>query len=137
MRIVIDTHALFWLVSADGALSTQACAAIAQAADTNEVLIPAIVIWELAMLHERGRISLSQPLKDWISTILAMRGFGLAPLSPEIAIESCSLPGRFGSGDPADRLIAATARILKATLVTRDRRLLEYADQGFVTAIRA
>jgi PIN domain nuclease of toxin-antitoxin system len=50
----------------------------------------------------------------------------IVPLSPSIAVESWELPGTFHA-DPADRIIVATARVTGATLLTRDRRILDYA----------
>jgi PIN domain nuclease of toxin-antitoxin system len=60
----------------------------------------------------------------------------LEPLSPAIALGSCYLPGGFRS-DPADQIIIATARVIGATLMTRDRRILDYAKGGHVNAIAA
>jgi PIN domain nuclease of toxin-antitoxin system len=57
-------------------------------------------------------------------------------LSPQIAIESHALPDEFHR-DPADQLIVATARVTNATLMTRDRRILDYAARGHLTAIAA
>lgn len=85
------------------------------------------------MLQDRGRLTLNKPLKDWINEALDLSGTSLAPLSPDVAIESCKLPGKFHS-DPADRMIVATARIESATILTRDKRILEYGLQGFVSA---
>jgi PIN domain nuclease of toxin-antitoxin system len=58
------------------------------------------------------------------------------PLSPSIAVESCELPEMFHR-DPVDRLIVATARVANATLMTRDRQILDYAARGHLTAIAA
>jgi PIN domain nuclease of toxin-antitoxin system len=60
----------------------------------------------------------------------------IIPLSPAIAVESWELPGVFRA-DPADRIIVATARATGATLLTRDRRILDYAACGYLTAIAA
>ena len=57
-------------------------------------------------------------------------------MTPEIAVESTCLPGEL-HGDPADRIIAATARELGATLVTADRKLLDYAAAGYLRAADA
>ena len=60
----------------------------------------------------------------------------IEPLSPEIAVESCNLPAGFRS-DPADQIIVATARVSNATLMTRDRRILDYAAAGHLRTITA
>ncbi|MBI2504540.1 MAG: PIN domain-containing protein [Candidatus Latescibacteria bacterium] len=61
-------------------------------------------------------------------------GISLAPLTPEIALASSRLPGEL-PGDPADRIIVATARILNATLVTRDKKIIAYSKQGHVSVL--
>jgi PIN domain nuclease of toxin-antitoxin system len=63
-------------------------------------------------------------------------GLAIEPLLPQVAVEAYSLPNGFHR-DTADRLIVATARVANATLVTRDRRILDYAARGYLTAIAA
>ncbi len=72
-----------------------------------------------------GSHSLDQPVLTWIRTAIKLSGIHLARLTPEITVESTELPGVF-HGDPADRLIVATARIMNLTLITRDEKILEY-----------
>ena len=86
------------------------------------------------MLASRNRITLSKPIGAWIDDSLVEPGPALEPLTREIAVASCFLPGGFRS-DPADQIIVATARVTGATLLTRDRRILEYAAAGHVTAL--
>lgn len=131
--IVLDTHVWLWFVDGNSTLKKQVVADITATAMTGSLLIPAICVWEIAMLQDRGRLTLNKPLKDWINEALDLSGAFLAPLSPDVAIESCKLPGKFHS-DPADRMIVATARIENATILTRDKRILEYGLQGFVSA---
>lgn len=131
--IVLDTHVWLWFVDGNSTLKKQVVADITATAMNGSLLIPAICVWEIAMLQDRGRLTLNKPLKDWINEALDLSGTSLAPLSPDVAIESCKLPGKFHS-DPADRMIVATARIESATILTRDKRILEYGLQGFVSA---
>ena len=63
-------------------------------------------------------------------------GIAVAPLTAEIMIESVHLPGEV-HGDPADRMLAATARVLGATLVTKDDQLIQYSRQRHVRALEA
>ncbi len=134
--LVLDTHVWIWLVIGDATLSADAREAIERAARTGSVLVPAISVWEVAMLESRGRIVLAAPLVQWVRAALAAPGLGLAPLEPEIAVESCRLPPPFHD-DPADRMIVATARVAGATLLTRDRRILDYGGRGHVAVRRA
>ncbi len=131
--IVLDTHVWLWFVDGNSTLKKQVVADITATAMNGSLLIPAICVWEIAMLQDRGRLTLNKPLKDWISEALDLSGTSLAALSSDVAIESCKLPGKF-HGDPADRMIVATARIENATILTRDKRILEYGLQGFVSA---
>lgn len=83
-----------------------------------------IAVWELAVMVERGRITARRPLGEWLEEALAQPRVELLPLTPAIA----SLGARFGSaipGDPADRMILATAMEYGAALVTKDSRLAE------------
>ena len=78
------------------------------------------------------RISLKlRACEEWVRQALVSPGLTLAPLTPEIAIESSRLPGVF-HGDPADRIIVATARRMRARVLTADERTLEYGRQNHV-----
>ena len=88
------------------------------------------------MLASRGRIVLGKSIGLWLEEALADPGPAIDPLSPQIAIESYALPDVFHR-DPADRLIVATARVSNSALMTRDRRILDYAARGHLTAVAA
>jgi PIN domain nuclease of toxin-antitoxin system len=110
--------------------------AINAAAAEGSLRLSIISIWEIALLASRNWITLSKPIGAWIDDSLVEPGPALEPLTREIAVASCFLPGGFRS-DPADQIIVATARVTGATLLTRDRRILEYAAAGHVTALAA
>ncbi len=86
------------------------------------------------MLEARGKIKFNVNCMDWVDEALSAPGISLEPLSPEIAIESSRLPGDF-HGDPADRIIVATARKLGATLVSSDKEILEYSGEGYIKTL--
>lgn len=133
--LVLDTHVWLWVVEGKrDELSSRAVEEIEAASRRGEVLVPAICVWEVAMLESRGRITLSRPLEEWVRSALRAPGVQLLELTPEIAIESTRLPGS-PHGDSADRLIVASARIAGARLATRDRALLEYAAAGHLAAL--
>ena len=88
------------------------------------------------MLEAKGRIRFWMDCMDWVDQALAAPGISLVPLTPEIAIASSRLPGGF-HGDPADRIIVATAREMDAALITRDRKILAYGREDYVTAVEA
>ena len=79
------------------------------------------------MLVAKGRLVLDRDVLLWLQQALAVRPVDLAPLTPEIAARSAALGIEF-PGDPADRIIAATARQQRAPLVTRDARLQAVTD---------
>ncbi|WP_442775843.1 type II toxin-antitoxin system VapC family toxin [Sphaerotilus montanus] len=132
--VLLDTHVLVWLVEGDERLSMLARAAIDEAGD--QVWISAITPWEIGMLASKGRLRLGQEVAQWMDAVLALPGVRLAELSPAIAIASSCLPGA-PHGDPADRIIAATARHLDLTLVTADQKLLDQGARGYLRVVAA
>lgn len=88
------------------------------------------------MLVAKGRLALDRDVAEWIAAALALPGMRLAHLEPSIAIDATRLPGEI-HGDPADRLIVATARHHAATLVTDDQQILAYSAFGHLRAQRA
>jgi PIN domain nuclease of toxin-antitoxin system len=135
--IVLDTHVLVWLIEGNKRLGKKAKAAMDEATPAPGLFIPAISFWEIAMLVGKGRLALGQDIDQWIRRVLALPGVNLAPLEPVISIESVRLPGGGYHGDPADRLIIATARHHGATLMTVDSAILAYASAGHVRAMDA
>lgn len=134
-RILVDTHIFVWLLSGSEELTANARHEIESCTkNEGQVLISAISIWEIGMLSQKGRITLKKPTLQWVKEALKAPYIYLAPLSPEIAIESCQLPGEF-HGDPADRIIAATSRVLNVPLLTKDARIHEYAKGGYLECI--
>jgi PIN domain nuclease of toxin-antitoxin system len=75
-------------------------------------------------------------VRTWVEQALSKTGIAVAPLTPEIMIESVHLPGEM-HGDPADRMLTATARVLGATLLTKDERLIQYSKLRHVRALEA
>ncbi len=132
--LLLDTHIWLWLAAGTAPLRSGAREAIGIAASAGNLRVAAISIWEIALLASRNRIVLGKPTTDWVEQALLAPGLSLEPLTPAIAIESCHLPDNFRS-DPADLFIVATARVTNARLMTRDRRILDYAAHGHLTAV--
>ncbi len=88
------------------------------------------------MLVSKGRLTLDRDVGDWVETSLKQPGIRLEPLSAQVAIASTRLP-RAIHKDPADRIIAATARHLGALLLTEDNLLLDYSAAGHLRTLRA
>ena len=109
---------------------------VAEAASQARVLVSPISAWEVGLLavRVRGSVTFRPTPGQWFEQLLAKPGIRLTPLTPRAAIAASLLPGQL-HGDPADRLLIATARELGVPVVTRDERILSYAAQGHVQAI--
>jgi PIN domain nuclease of toxin-antitoxin system len=135
--LLLDTHCWLWAqLGLIQKLSKAALDAIRGAESKGNLRISVISIWELAMLEKRGRVALPMNVRTWVDEALSKPGIDVAPLTPEMMIESVHLPGDF-HGDPADRMLVATARVLGATLLTKDDQLIRYSRQRLVRAIEA
>lgn len=116
--ILADTHAWIWWVAGSRRLSRRAFAALDSA---DAVGLCAISLWEVAMLVARGRLELDREVSLWLRQSLAKPRATLVPIDPEIATVAVGLD--WAHGDPADRLIAATAIVRGVSLVSKDGRL--------------
>ncbi len=127
--IVLDTHVWLWWVAEPRRLSQGAREAI----DSSERFgVATISCWEIAMLAEADRIELDRAVETWIEQALADPRTQSLPLTSAVAVRAALL-GREGfDGDPADRIIYATARDLGAGLVTRDRALRAFDPRGTI-----
>jgi PIN domain nuclease of toxin-antitoxin system len=133
--ILLDTHVLVWFFQGDPRMGVNARERAEAARRAEGIGVSAISPWEIAMLVEKKRMSLGRPTGDWINKALAKDGINLVPLEPAIAVEAGGLAGLHG--DPADRIIIATARHHGAPLLTVDRAILAYGAAGHVQAIDA
>jgi len=129
-----DTHAAIW-IHEKARLAQAALDALRSAhrAGVASYVSP-ITAWEIGMLASRNRLQLLIRPERWFANLFEVPGVKLAALSPDVLIASSYLPGK-PPNDPTDRIIIATARDLGATLITRDRALLDYGEQGHVSAI--
>jgi PIN domain nuclease of toxin-antitoxin system len=126
---------VIWLVNGDP-MSADSRDLIDTAVTANlGVYVSPISAWEIATLASRNRIRLRQPPQEWFDALLALPGVRLAAMPPLVLIASAALPGSPPS-DPADRIIAATARHFGYLLITRDGELLPYARAGHLDAVR-
>ena len=118
-QMLLDTHVWYWLVNGDeGEFSSRSREAIMEADSSRLLRVSAISAWEIAMLVAKKRLTLQVDVQEWVRrTLAAAHGTMLTQLTVDILVASTRLPGSIHA-DPADRLIAATARALDATLVT-------------------
>jgi len=136
--VLLDTCAIIWLTNGNP-IAELAVAAILHAGRANGVFVSPVSAWEVGLLSrpKTGRIRGLQFLPDpktWFARVMAGPGIREAAMTPDIAIGSSFLPGDL-HGDPADRLIVATARHHNVPVVTRDRNIIAYAHDGHVRVI--
>lgn len=117
--MILDTHAWLWWMSEPARLGRRSRRALN---DAKRVGVPAICCLEVAMLAARGRISLDRHVLEWMLDALAAPRVELIPMVPAVAARAAELPATF-PGDPADRLIVATAMLERAPVVTKDERI--------------
>ncbi len=122
--IVLDTHVWIWWVSDPRLLSLGARKLLQRSIKEQSVHI-SISAWKVAMLVDRGYLQLTMSVEDWVEESEAWSFFDFVAVTNSIALKSVRLPEPF-HGDPADRIIVATAIAMGATLVIKDRKLLGY-----------
>lgn len=120
--IVLDTHAAIWLTT-DRGLGRQSQRIADKALSEDRLAISTMSFWELALLTAKGRLRSLKSTSERPSELIAT-GVRELPLTGDIAILAAELEGL--NGDPADRIIAATAIAHDATLVTADEKLLQW-----------
>jgi len=117
LKFLLDTHIWLWGMLEPNRIGPKTLLELRNSA--NEIWLSPISIWEALLLNAKGKIYLSLDLVEWLAESTA--GTREAPLTHEIALVAQQLPLH---GDPADRFLAATAKVLDLTLVTADERLL-------------
>ncbi len=128
--IVLDTHALIYDALTPARLSARARKAIALAFVERDIACSDISLWEIAMLIARKRLDPVVDARQFLDDLIAARHVRVLPITAEIAVLSQS--DLFSHGDPADRLIAATAQLHRAALITSDANLRKLKE---ITAI--
>jgi PIN domain nuclease of toxin-antitoxin system len=121
-RPLLDTHAWIWWISGDSRLTLREREALDNLLPSERPVLAEISLWEVAMLVERDRLELDMDLERWLAVASAPATVELARLTPAVAAEVARLPEKFHR-DPADRLIVATARVMKLRVLTRDKKI--------------
>jgi PIN domain nuclease of toxin-antitoxin system len=123
--ILLDTHVLVWWVNGEKQrFSRKGRQALDQHGKRNELLVSSISFFEITTLERLGRLRFNIPVAEWLANVRRLPEYRLEPLTDDIAERA----GHFGSGfpgDPADRLIAATALVWAVPLVTYDEKVRE------------
>jgi PIN domain nuclease of toxin-antitoxin system len=127
--IVLDTHVAVWITTDRSQLSDKAAAALRQAGRENRQLaISTATLWEIAVTTAKGTMRISRPLPEYLRYL--EEAFVVLPLTSAIALQALSFERM--PRDPNDRIIAATALVHGATLITADRKILESGEVNCV-----
>lgn len=127
--ILLDTHALIWLVSHPKKLSVKAAAVIEEERKEKGIAISAMTVWEICMLIVHKRLELTMETEAWIAKVVSLPWLSVIPVDATIAEKSVFLPGEFHA-DPADRMIVATAMVNGLRLITSDQKIRAYRHVG-------
>lgn len=133
VQVLLDTNAAIFAV--EGTLRPAAASLLTQKfRDGETVLLSPITGWELGLLFARGHLRAAIRPREYIRRLTSIPGIAMACLSAEVLLDSSFLPGA-PPRDPADRIVAATAREHGYTVMTRDAALLAYAREGHLSAV--
>ncbi len=130
MNLLLDTHIILWSASSPEQLHEKV--AIALESPENDLWYSPISVWEILLLAERGRISVGDDVERSIRSLFQVLPLQEAPLNMEVAIQSRNVG--LSHQDPADRFLAATAKVYELVLVTADRRILAAEDLELLDA---
>jgi len=134
--ILLDTCSALFIMNNEW-MRPEAVSAIDRASDRNEkIFVSPITAWEVGKLAEKGRFKSNYSPQRWLALLLARPGIAVAGMPPHVLLESSHLPGEM-NGDPADRIIAATAREFGFTVMTRDKALLDYGKKGYMSVLQS
>jgi PIN domain nuclease of toxin-antitoxin system len=122
VSVLLDTHVWIGWLLPQATVSPRERRALDLAAERGEVRISAISVWEAQMLHAKGRLELPVPLPAWLQAAASPDVVTVMPLDLDVVVALDALPASF-HGDPADRLIVATARAHALPLATKDARI--------------
>lgn len=120
--LLLDTHTLLWWRAGGKRLSVTVAALLD---DVGPLLVSPISFWEVGMLVEKGRVALDRATVTWAADVLRHDRVEIAEITPQIAVAAAELADFHG--DPADRLLYATATIRRVPFVTKDGAIHDYA----------
>jgi PIN domain nuclease of toxin-antitoxin system len=131
--ILLDTHALFWLVSGEDMLTEAALVAIGVNQAAGTLFVSPITSWELSVATQKNRVAGRPHLGEespaqWFRAAVAVTEAKVIPIKQRISCEAAQVVVATGHRDPGDCFLLATARVRKLALVTRDRIIRQIAD---------
>lgn len=136
--LVLDTHALLWLVTQPENLQEDALVAIAAAQEVGRLFVSPITAWELAIAVSKktnapdiGDIA----VKDWFKAAVEATSAKIVPIGPAIALEAANMIAATSHKDPGDCYIIATARYKRVPIVSRDEIIGKIAETGYISIV--
>ncbi len=126
IRYFLDTHILIWWLENSLRLTKEQAQVLQEFEKNKPFGVSDISLVEIGCLVSAGRIQLQGELRDWLSRATAEPLVRLCRITPAVVAEVANLPADFHR-DPADRIIAATARLERARLLTQDRKIIDSA----------
>jgi PIN domain nuclease of toxin-antitoxin system len=124
VTVLLDTHLWWWWITGEAGPSPGQKRILASISPEEPVLLSDISLWEVTTLVSLGRLALTVPLREWLESAAAAPLVRRCPISPAVADAVAALPEDFHR-NPADRLIVAMAQVHGATLLTRDKRIID------------
>ncbi|MGA1986939.1 MAG: type II toxin-antitoxin system VapC family toxin [Candidatus Sulfotelmatobacter sp.] len=120
MKLLLDTHIWLWSVIDPSRLTSRVAKTLAD--PKNELWLSSISVWELTVLHRKQRLKMPPDVPAWVAKSMEDLKLTEAPLTVEVALAVPSIS--FSHADPADQLLAASAKVFDLTLVTGDEHLI-------------
>jgi len=132
LKVLIDTHIWIWWVNGESSLPSKLKSLLDRSARQGRPPhLSAISLWEAHMLYRKQRIQLEISFREWIAAASDPEVVSLIPLDASVVMALDQLPDTF-HGDPADRMIVATAMAHKMAIATCDNRIL---NAGLVRSV--
>lgn len=122
MTVILDTHIWIWWLTSSPSLKSAERKSLDSIADKGGICLSAISLWEAQLLYSRKRLSLPVSFEEWLERATAPEVLSILPLDRDVIVSLNNLPETF-HGDPADRLIVATAHAHGLPLATNDRAI--------------
>ena len=123
--MLLDTNAWIWWEFKPDLIPPKIQTELAAVEASSGLFVSVVSVWEIATKVALGKLELPVTAREWVAATSNNPALTILPLTPDVALESADLPPPFHR-DPADRLIVALARRRRATLVTADRKILDY-----------
>ena len=130
--VLLDTHALYWLVSGEDELTEDALVAIGEGQEASALFVSPITAWELSVASQKNRVAGRPHLGDdppdqWFRDAISVTDAKVVPIHQRISLEAAKVVTQTGHKDPGDCFLIASARLKKVPLVTRDQIIRDIA----------